>query len=90
MTVHRKSPFEDSPAHTSCSYQQYLERVMEEKDSFQEIGDIMTRHATLAATNETLRQQQQAAAEEIERIRRASWIQKLIRRGGVRAPGNDT
>jgi len=42
---------------------------MEEKESFQEIGDIMTRHATLAATNENLRQQQQAAAEEIEKIR---------------------
>jgi hypothetical protein len=42
---------------------------MEEKESFQEIGDIMTRHATLAATNEDLRQQQQTAAEEIEKIR---------------------
>ena len=38
--------FLKSTVHAPYSYQQYLERVMEEKDSFQEIGDIMTRHAT--------------------------------------------
>ena len=52
-----------------CSYQAYLEAVLEEKDTFQEIGDIMTRHATLAATNEDLQLQQFKAAEQMDIIR---------------------
>ena len=40
-----------------------------EKDSFQEIGDIISRHATLAATNEDLRQQQYKAAELTDAVR---------------------
>ena len=53
----------------SCSYQAYLEAVLEEKDSFHEIGDIMTRHATLAATNKELQLQQFRAAERMDLIR---------------------
>ena len=52
-----------------CRHQRYLELIIEQKDAFDEIGDIIKRHATLATTNEDLRQQQQAAAEETERIR---------------------
>ena len=52
-----------------CRHQHYLELVIEQKDAFDEIGDIIKRHTTLATTNEDLRQQQQAAAEETERIR---------------------
>ena len=50
-------------------YQRYLEKVLEQKDNLQEIGDIIDRHATLATTNESLRQKQQKLAEEIDRIR---------------------
>ena len=54
------------------SYQAYLEAVLEEKDNFQEIDDIMTRHATLAATNEDLQQQQFKAAQQMDLIRQTS------------------
>lgn len=52
-----------------CRYQSYLEAVLEERDTFREIGDIMTRHATLAATNQELRKQQFEAGGELDRVR---------------------
>ena len=38
-------------------YQHYLESVLEGADEFHEIGDLILRHATLAATNQDLKEQ---------------------------------
>ena len=50
-------------------HQKYLEAVLAETDNFNEVNDIITRHATLAATNAELRQQQQMAALLTEQLR---------------------
>eukprot|EP00878_Enallax_costatus_P033539 GHUV01037037.1.p1 GENE.GHUV01037037.1~~GHUV01037037.1.p1 ORF type:complete len:111 (-),score=40.94 GHUV01037037.1:855-1187(-) len=50
-------------------YQRYLESVLEVAEDYQEIQDLLARHATLQATNDHLRQHQQESAAEAERIR---------------------
>jgi hypothetical protein len=37
-------------------YQRYLESVLEASDDYQEVGDLLARHATLQATNADLRE----------------------------------
>ena len=53
----------------SHRYQRYLESVLEVAEDYQEIQDLLARHATLQATNDHLRQHQQESAAEAERIR---------------------
>ncbi len=35
-----------------CRYQYYLENVLEVANEYQEVGDLLLRHATLLATNQ--------------------------------------
>ncbi|KAK9823584.1 hypothetical protein WJX72_003990 [[Myrmecia] bisecta] len=53
----------------NLKYQHYLEAVLETADEFHEIGDLMSRHATLEATNDDLKEQQNQAAELAEQTR---------------------
>jgi len=39
-------------------YEEYMESVMDSTEEFHEIVEIMSRHATLQATNSDLREQQ--------------------------------
>ena len=55
-----------------CRNQHYLQSVVEAGDAFQEIEDILARHATLQAANADLRQQQAGCAAEAEAVRRAT------------------
>eukprot|EP00879_Flechtneria_rotunda_P023786 GHRR01025185.1.p1 GENE.GHRR01025185.1~~GHRR01025185.1.p1 ORF type:complete len:250 (+),score=78.43 GHRR01025185.1:128-877(+) len=52
-------------------YHRYLESVLEVADEYQEIQDLLMRHATLQATNDDLRSHQQRCACEAEAIRAA-------------------
>lgn len=53
-------------------YQHYLESVLEGADEFHEVGDLMLRHATLAATNQDLKEQRNHFGEAAEQTRLAS------------------
>lgn len=53
----------------TARYQRYLESVLEVAEDYQEIQDLLARHATLQATNDHLRQHQQESAAEAEHIR---------------------
>lgn len=67
------------PAHWCCwrcgvllfSYQHYLEAVLEVADEYQEVQDLLLRHATLQATNDDLRAHQQRCSKDAEDIRQA-------------------
>lgn len=61
-------------------YQHYLESVLEVAEDYQEIQDLLRRHATLQATNDHLRKHQQQSAAEAEEIR----VQLQV---SVQAPG---
>ena len=50
-------------------YQRFLDSVLEAMEEFNEVADLMARHATLAATQEDLKQQQQLAADLAEQSR---------------------
>ena len=50
-------------------YQRFLDGVLESMEEFNEVADLMARHATLAATQEDLKQQQQLAADLAEQSR---------------------
>ncbi|KAF5841600.1 hypothetical protein DUNSADRAFT_12297 [Dunaliella salina] len=50
-------------------YQHYLESVLEGADEYQEVPDLLMRHATLRATNKDLRDHQQKCSEAAESIR---------------------
>eukprot|EP01025_Chloroclados_australasicus_P060720 TRINITY_DN7828_c0_g1_i1.p1 TRINITY_DN7828_c0_g1~~TRINITY_DN7828_c0_g1_i1.p1 ORF type:complete len:313 (-),score=45.32 TRINITY_DN7828_c0_g1_i1:322-1260(-) len=50
-------------------YYRYLESVLEVADEFQEIGDILARHATMKATNQDLKEQQVSCEQETEQVR---------------------
>lgn len=50
-------------------YQHYLESVLEGADEFHEVGDLMLRHATLAATNQDLKEQRNHSGEAAEQTR---------------------
>ncbi|GAX82119.1 hypothetical protein CEUSTIGMA_g9547.t1 [Chlamydomonas eustigma] len=50
-------------------YQHYLENVLEVADEYQEVGDLLMRHATLLATNQDLKEHQRKCAELAEKIR---------------------
>lgn len=52
-------------------YQHYLESVLEGADEFHEVGDLMLRHATLAATNQDLKEQRNHFGEAAEQTRSA-------------------
>ena len=52
-----------------CRYQHYLESVLEGADEFHEIGDLILRHATLAATNQDLKDQRNHFGEAAEQTR---------------------
>jgi len=53
-------------------YQHYLESVLEGADEFHEIGDLILRHATLAATNQDLKEQRNHFGEAAEQTRSKS------------------
>ena len=53
-------------------YQHYLESVLEGADEFHEIGDLILRHATLAATNQDLKEQRNHFGEAAEQTRSVS------------------
>jgi protein subunit release factor A len=55
----------------SRRYQRYLESVLEVADEYQEVQDLLLRHATLQATNDDLRAHQQRCSKEAEDIRTA-------------------
>ena len=50
-------------------FQHYLEQTVEVADDYHEVSDLLARHATLEATNEDLRTQQEDLAEEFEGTR---------------------
>jgi hypothetical protein len=52
-------------------YQRYLESVLEVADEYQEVQDLLMRHANLQATNDDLRAHQQRCSKEAEDIRQA-------------------
>ncbi|KAI8474808.1 MAG: hypothetical protein J3K34DRAFT_517892 [Monoraphidium minutum] len=53
-------------------YQRYLEAVLEAADEYQEIGELLARHATLQATNRDLRAHKAWCDSEAERLRSAA------------------
>ncbi|MEW5313954.1 MAG: hypothetical protein WDW38_005484 [Sanguina aurantia] len=53
----------------SMRYQHYLESVLEVADEYQEVSDLLLRHATLQATNSDLREHQRRCGELSERVR---------------------
>ena len=53
-------------------YQQYLQNVVEAGDAFQEVEDILARHATLEAANTDLQAQQAACTAKAEAQRAAT------------------
>lgn len=59
-------------------YQRYLESVLEVADEYQEIQDLLLRHATLQATNDDLRKHQQQSAAEAEETRVALQVMALL------------
>lgn len=58
-----------STATASARYQRYLESVLEAADEYQEIQDLLMRHATLQATNNDLKEHQNRCADLAERTR---------------------
>jgi predicted nuclease with TOPRIM domain len=50
-------------------YQRYLETVLEVADEYQEVQDLIMRHATLQATNQDLKEHQHKCAELAEKTR---------------------
>lgn len=42
----------------ACRYQHFLESVLEVADEYQEVSDLLLRHATLSATNADLKEHQ--------------------------------
>ncbi|KAL4458031.1 hypothetical protein ABPG75_012896 [Micractinium tetrahymenae] len=60
-------------------HQAYLQSVVEAGDAFQEIDDILARHATLRAANADLRAQQAACAAEADAVRRRAAAQARAR-----------
>ena len=56
-------------ADANLRYQKFLEVVLETSDEYQEIGDLLMRHATLEATNNDLRQHARECAELNEQTR---------------------
>ena len=50
-------------------YQHYLESVLEVADEYSEVSDLLSRHATLLATNQDLKDHQRKCAELTEKIR---------------------
>lgn len=53
----------------TCRYEEYLDDVIDASDEFHEVSEIMSRHATLLATNVELRQQQQRVTDLAEESR---------------------
>ena len=52
-----------------CRYEEYLEDVIDASEEFHEVSEVMSRHATLLATNLDLRQQQQRVTDQAEESR---------------------
>jgi paraquat-inducible protein B len=52
-----------------CSYQNYLEGVLAAADEYQEVGELLSRHATLQATNKDLRRHMAEHGEAAEAVR---------------------
>eukprot|EP00798_Chlamydomonas_sp_ICE-L_P025664 gene25664-11329_t len=50
-------------------YQHFLESVLEVADEYQEVSDLLLRHATLLATNQDLKEHQRKCGELAEKIR---------------------
>jgi hypothetical protein len=51
-----------------CRYQHYLESVLEVADEYQEVADLLLRHATLSATNADLKDHQRKCSELAEKV----------------------
>ena len=51
-----------------------MESVLEGADEFHEIGDLILRHATLAATNQDLKEQRNHFGEAAEQTRSISLL----------------
>lgn len=60
-------------------HQAYLQSVAEAGEAFQEVDDILARHATLCAANADLRAQQAGCAAEAEAVRRRAGAQARAR-----------
>ncbi|DBB07814.1 TPA: hypothetical protein ACH3X3_009224 [Trebouxia sp. C0006] len=67
LTAHRQQV--QQLLHRNIRYQHYLESVLEGADEFHEIGDLILRHATLAATNQDLKEQRNHFGEAAEQTR---------------------
>ena len=52
-----------------CRYEEYLEDVIDVSEEFHEVSEVMSRHATLLATNVDLRQQQKRVTDLAEESR---------------------
>lgn len=50
-------------------YQHFLESVLEVADEYQEVADLLLRHATLSATNADLKEHQRRCSELAEKVR---------------------
>lgn len=50
-------------------YEAYLDSVLEQSDEFQEVNDVLMRHATLTATNQDLREVVEHGNQQIEVLR---------------------
>lgn len=70
MRIPRRDCKDLPPLHVCVGrYQRYLEGVLEVADEYQEVQDLLLRHATLQATNDDLRAHQQRCSGEAESIR---------------------
>ena len=60
--------------HAECRYEEYLNDVVDASEDFHEVSEIMSRHATLLATNKDLQQQQQRVTDLAEETRCGNCI----------------
>lgn len=58
----------------ACRYEEYLEDVIDASEEFHEVSEVMSRHATLRATNVDLRQQQHRVTDLAEESRCCSAL----------------
>lgn len=60
-------------------YQRYLESVLEAADEYQEVADLLLRHATLQATNSDLKEHQRRCGELAEKVGVGGWVGGCVR-----------
>ena len=61
----------------TCRYEEYLEDVIDASEEFHEVSEVMSRHATLSATNVDLRQQHHRVTDLAEESRYCSALSAI-------------